>query len=89
MDDERKILTEITRLGSKIEAVSDRIEWIANNIEDHEKRIRNLESDSTADHEARLRSLEGWRSTMVGKIAVVMLIITSFVSAAVAWVSSW
>lgn len=89
MEDDKKIIEAITRLGGKIEALSDRIEWVVGSIHDHEMRIRTLEDCNTKDHETRLRVVEDCQSNLMGKIAGVMVVFGAAISLVAAWIGTW
>lgn len=71
-------LTEISkglvRVEEKIEALSHRIEWVA---------------DSIQDHETRIRALEDKHSLLIGKLTALMIISITTVSVILAWISTW
>ena len=61
MEDDKKIIEAITRLGGKIEALSDRIEWVVPYTTTDADST--LEDCNTKDHETRLRVIEDYKAT--------------------------
>ena len=74
MNDDQEILTGLARVETKIEALTDRIDWLA---------------DSIQDHETRIRSLEDKHSLLIGKLTALMIITVTAVSLVSAWISTW
>ena len=88
-----KLYASVARIEVQLNSLVSRIdrltEDIKKSIDDHEVRIRKIEEDNTKDHEDRLKSLENWRSMLIGKIAVIVLVFGTLITIATAWITTW